>query len=137
MLKTSTGTIPTIASINSGVTPAGVQDNLKGFDMAKDLDAVDMSNVDDLGYATTGGLTWQSAWPGALDYSNANPATTTGKNNLHLNVWVWVKDVSVSTDRATKIFSITIIYTWAYTDGGRTKYMSDVVRTLRSAVMTW
>ena len=136
-LQTSTGTPPAITSVNSGVTPSGgaVVDNLKTFDMTKDLDATDMSNVDDLNYAMTAQVTWPSVWPGAQNY----PPTTvrSGKNDLHLNVWVWIKDESVTAQRSSKIYSITLIYTWAYTDGGRVKYMSDVVRTLRSAVMTW
>jgi len=135
-LKTSTGTPPTIASINSGVTPTGVQDNLKGIDMAKDLDAVAMNNVDDLSYAMTANATWQSVWPGALDYTTAVPASTTGKKDLHMNVWIWIKDESVAAQRSTKIYSITVIYTWAYTDGGRVRYATDIVRSLRSAVAT-
>jgi len=135
-LQTSTGTPPTIASINAGVTPPsiGVVDNLKTFDMAKDLDATDQTNTDDLSYSTTAQVAWSSVWPGALNY----PATTvkTGKNDLHLNVWVWVKDESVTAHRSTKIFSITLIYTWAYTDGGRIRYVTSTVRTLRSAVPT-
>ncbi len=136
-LQTSTGTPIAITAVNSGVTPVGgaVVDNLKTFDMTKDLDATDMSNVDDLTYAMTAQVTWPSVWPSAQNY----PATTvrSGKNDLHLNLWVWIKDESVAAQRSSKIYSITVIYTWAYTDGGRVKYMSDVVRTLRSAVMTW
>ena len=136
-LQTSTGTPPTITAINSGVTPVGgaVVDNLKTFDMAKDLDALDMSNVDNLSYAMTAQVTWQSVWLGAQNY----PASTvrSGKNDLHLNLWVWIKDESVAAQRSSKVYSITVIYTWAYTDGGRVKYVSDVVRTLRSAVVTW
>lgn len=135
-LQTSTGTPPTIAAINTGVTPAGgaVVDNLKTFDMAKDLDATTMSNVDDLAYAMTLQVTWASIWPGAQNY----PASTvrSGKNDLHLNVWVWVKDEAVAAHRSSKIYSITLIYTWAYTDGGRTRYVTDTVRCLRSAVPT-
>jgi Tfp pilus assembly protein PilV len=133
-LQTSTGTPPAFTAINAGVTPSGVVDNLKTFDMAKDLDAVDQGNTDDLNYSATDQVTWQSVWPGAQNY----PATTvrTGKNDLHLNVWVWVKDESVAAHRSSRIFSITLIYTWAYTDGGRTKYVTDCVRSLRSAVAT-
>lgn len=136
-LQTSTGTPVAISSVSSGVTPTGgaVVDNLKTFDMTKDLDATNMANVDDLSYAMTTQVTWQSVWPGAQNY----PVTTVraGKNDLHLNIWVWIKDETVTAQRSSKIYSITVIYSWAYTDGGRVKYMSDVVRTLRSAVMTW
>lgn len=135
-MQTSTGTPPTITAINSGVTPSGgaVVDNLKTFDMAKDLTATDMTNTDNLNYATTAQVTWQSVWPGAQNY----PATTvrTGKNDLHLNLWIWIKDESVTAHRTSKVYSITVIYTWAYTDGGRIRYVSDVIRTLRSAVVT-
>ena len=134
-LKTSTGTPPTIASINNGVTPVGVQDNLKGFDMAKDLTSIDLTGTDTSGYGTSKLVPWTTLWPGARDYTNVFPTgSTTGANNLHLNVWVWVKDVS--TARATKVFSITMIYTWAYSDGGRVRYVTNSVRCLRSAVPT-
>ena len=135
-LKTSTGTPPTIAAINSGVTPTGAQDNLKGVDMTKDMDAIDMTNVDDLSYAMSNTSTWQTVWPGATDYSTAIPATNTGNNHLHMNIWVWVKDESVAAHRSNRIYSITLIYTWAYTDGGRTRYATDTIRCLRSAVPT-
>ena len=119
------------------LTPTGVQDNLKGFDMAKDLTAVDMmTSTDSLSYATTTQATWQSVWPGASDYTTAVPASTTGKNHLHMNVWVWIKDESVAAHRSSKIYSITLIYTWAYADGGRIRYVTDTVRSLRSAVAT-
>jgi hypothetical protein len=141
-LQTSTGTPPAITAINNGVTPLGgaVVDNLKTFDMAKDLDATDMSNVDNLSYAMTGQVPWSTVWPGAQKYPTDVSGTTstvrTGKNDLHLNLWVWMKDESVAAQRSTKVYSITVIYTWAYTDGARVKYVSDVVRTLRSAVVT-
>lgn len=135
-IKTSTGTPPTIAMINSGVTPTGAQDNLKGFDMAKNLAATNMNSTDTLSYSSTAQGAWTSVWPGALDYTTANPATTTGLTDLHLNVWVWITDVSAPAQRSTKIYAITVIYTWAYTDGGRVRYATDLVRTLRSAVMT-
>jgi len=79
-------------------------------------------------------VTWPSVWPGAQNY----PATTvrSGKNDLHLKVWVWMKDESVAAQRSAKIYSITLIYTWAYTDGGRVRYVSDLVRCMRSAVVT-
>jgi hypothetical protein len=133
-LQTSTGMPPSITSINSGATPSGIVDNLKTFDMAKDLSAVDQTATDTLTYASTDQVTWPSVWPGANNY----PATTvrTGKSDLHLNVWVWVKDESVAAHRSSKIFSITLIYTWAYTDGGRVRYVTDTVRCLRSAVPT-
>ena len=135
-IQTSTGTPPTVSAVNNGVTPTGIgiTDNLKTFDMAKDLDAVDQSNTDDQFYAVTSQVTWASVWPGALNY----PSSTlrAGKNDLHINIWVWVKDESVAAHRSAKIYSITLIYTWAYTDGGRTKYVTDMVRTMRSAVPT-
>lgn len=135
-IQTSTGTPPSITAINNGITPAGgaVVDNLKSFDMAKDMSSADMTTADNLTYATTAQVTWQTVWPGARNY----PASTvrTGKNDLHLNLWVWIKDESVAAQRSSKIYSVTVIYTWAYNDGGRVRYVSDVIRTLRSAVIT-
>jgi prepilin-type N-terminal cleavage/methylation domain-containing protein len=135
-IQTSTGTPPSITSVNSGVTPSGgaVVDNLKSYDMAKDLTALDMTSTDTLGYSSTAQVSWPSIWPGAQNYP---PSTKlAGKSDLHLNLWVWITDVSVASQRSSKIYAITVIYTWAYTDGARVRYMSDIVRTLRSAVVT-
>ncbi len=139
-LQTSTGTPPSITAINNGVTPAGVVDNLKTFDMEKDLSQVNMTGTDTLSYATTAQVAWATVWPHANNYpvtsNGADVLINVGKNDLHLNVWVWITDVSVAAQRSSKIYSITLLYTWAYNDGGRTRYVSDVIRCLRSAVTT-
>jgi hypothetical protein len=77
-------------------------------------------------------------WPHALDYSNASTfgvvSTTTGRTNMHLNLWVWIKNLSGTPTYAQKTYGITIIYTWQFVDGNRIRYSVGTVRSIRSAV---
>lgn len=134
---------PSVSSLTAGVTPSGVVDNLRNFDMAKDTSATQMSSSDTS--ATTGTITWTSAWPQASTYppytnadgtSNVNVSSTVGATDLKLNLWVWVKDLGGSTTNASNVFGITIIYTYQFKDGGRTKYVMGSVRSIRSEVPT-
>ncbi|HVU18939.1 MAG TPA: prepilin-type N-terminal cleavage/methylation domain-containing protein [Candidatus Didemnitutus sp.] len=142
-LKTSTGTIPTISSLVGGTTPSGVQDNLKSFDMAKDIKigtTEAMTNTDTSAGATTRQIAWTTLWPNARDYSNAissgfsGTSTMTGVTDMHVNLWVWITDLSGTTTYATKTYGITIIYSWQFLDGNRTRYAVGTVRSVRSAV---
>jgi hypothetical protein len=121
------------------VTPTGlgVVDNLRGFDMAKDPSATTETSTDTT--TTTAQVAWSSAWPSAQNYttatSNGVASTTTGKNDLHLNLWVWIQDLSgTTTTNAKQTYGITIIYTWQYLDGGKTRYALASVRSVRSIV---
>jgi hypothetical protein len=139
-IKTSTGTPPALSTITPGITPAGgvIQDNLKGYDMAKDVTDTSMFQTDTTYYDVSAQVAWNVAWAGATDYSTATSfgvsSTTTGKNDLHMNLWVWITDLSGTTTYAQKTYGITIIYTWQYKDGARIRYNVGTVRTIRSNV---
>ena len=144
-IQTSTGAVALLSSITPGVTPSGtgigIVDNLRGFDMAKDPSATAETSTDTTAGATTAQISWTTAWPSAIaaNYatatSNGVVSTTTGKNDLHLNLWVWVKDLSGSTTaNAKQVYGITIIYTWQYLDGGRIRYAIGSVSNIRSIV---
>lgn len=117
-LNVSTGSIPSLKSFNAGTTPSGVADNLKDFPMYS---------------AGSSGApsTWASIWPGA----STAPSTTPYVNDLHLNIWVWVSDMSsygvVATGTA---YSVTMIYTWRVNDGGRVRYYDDETHAIVSSV---
>ncbi|HEY4301367.1 MAG TPA: prepilin-type N-terminal cleavage/methylation domain-containing protein [Candidatus Didemnitutus sp.] len=141
-IKTSTGSVPSLASLTAGTTPTGVQDNLKSFDMAKDVTigtTESMTNTDTSAGSTTQKVAWTTLWPNARDYSNAissgytTAATLTGLTDMHLNLWVWITDLHNS-GYAQKTYGITIIYTWQFLDGNRTRYSVGTVRSIRSAV---
>ena len=140
-IQPCTGAIPALNSITPGVTPTGlgIVDNLRGFDMAKDPSATTETSTDTQVGDTTAQIPWTTAWPGAVTYttaaSNGVVSTTTGRSDLHLNLWVWVKDLSGSTTaNAKQVYGITIIYTWQYLDGGRIRYAIGSVSNIRSIV---
>jgi len=132
-LQTSTGSPPALSSITPGVTPSGVVDNLKHFDISKDLTATSGTDTDADSTATTTQVTWASAWPGARNY----PDGTVGATDLKLNLWVWVTDLSDASSLSAKVYGVTIIYTWQFQDGGSTRYHVGTVRTIRSSVPTF
>ncbi len=156
-LATSVGTPPNPSTITPGTTPSGVVDNLKSFDMAKTYGSTNIGSSDTSD--TSGGVTlnavtatttWQALWPGALNYpttttgttssttTNPTPTTTTpGINDLHMNVWVWITDLSGTNANATKVYGITLFYTWQYKDGARIRYAMNSLRTIRSDVPTY
>lgn len=139
-ITVSSGTPPAISSLTPGVTPTGVQDNLKSYSVAAGATA---TNLDGSGsVSTTVPVAWTTVWPGALNYANAESdgvpnSTTAGKTDLHMNLWVWVSDLSGTTAQATQVFGVTIIYTWQYTNGGQTQYNIGTVRSIRSNVPTF
>jgi type II secretory pathway pseudopilin PulG len=140
-IQCCTGAVPALNTITPGVTPggAGIVDNLRGFDMTKDPKATTETSTDTTNGATTAQVAWTTVWPKAIGYataaSNGVPGSTTGNNDLHLNLWVWVQDLSNSTTtNAKQVYGITIIYTWQYLDGGRTRYAIGSVRNIRSIV---
>jgi Tfp pilus assembly protein PilV len=137
-IKTSTGTPPAINTLTPGVTPTGAQDNLKGFDMAKDLTDTSMTSTDTTYYDVTQQVAWSTIWPGATDYTTASEfglsSTTVGRTDLHLNLWVWITDLSGTSTYAKYTYGITIIYTWQFLDGKTIRYAMGTVRTIRSNV---
>jgi type II secretory pathway pseudopilin PulG len=159
-LYTSIGTPPALSSITLGTTPSGgfIVDNLKSFDMAKNAGDANIGVVDTTNTGTVGGTstninsveaytTWQAIWPGAQNYpaattgtvtttiKNPTPTTTTpGVNDLHMNIWVWVTNLSGTTTNAANVYGITLYYAWQYQDGGRTRYAIDSLYAVRSSV---
>ena len=123
-LMTSNGTaIPTISSLIPGQTPTGVIDNLKEVP----------ANPSNPGSATT----WNAVWP-AAQLSTANETNTTPmSNNLHVNIWVWVTDLSGTSTYAQNVYGITMIYTWQFKDGLGTQYFIGTLRSVRSIVKTY
>lgn len=130
-LMTSTGTPPDISTLTPGVTPSGVVDNLKNFDMAKDLLATDSDSTDE--ESITPQVSWSSVWPNARNY----PSGTLGRTDLKLNLWVWITNLSGTSTLSSKAYGITVIYTWQYRDGSRTKYNIGTIRSIRSSVPTF
>ena len=122
-----------------GVTPsgAGFVDNLRSFDMSTSTTTTTVLGT----AAFTNGSSpsnWTTIWPGAnstylaamdsnavavggtpagppYDYSTRHP----DNNDLHLNIWVWVEDLSIA-GTASNVYRITLIYTYQFVDGGRT-----------------
>jgi hypothetical protein len=116
-LQTSTAAIPT--NFTPGVTPSGVADNLYDFPDNSGLQGTPVS--------------WSSIWPGARTY----PSTSAYPGDLRMNLWVWITDLTGATPNATKVYGITIIYTWQYQDGNRIRYVTGSVRSIRSSVPTF
>lgn len=151
-IATTPGTPPSPSSITPGTTPSGIVDNLKSFDMTKSYGVANVNAVDTTGGSTnlnsvTAKTTWPAIWPGAQNYpaattgttstssSNPTPTTTTpGVNDLHMNVWVWITDLSGTAPNATKVYGITLFYTWQYQDGNRVRYAMNSLRAIRSDV---
>jgi len=119
----STVAASTLTGASPGVTPTGVVDNLQSFDMD----------------ATTVALptTWATAWPGANTTLTPYPTTAPGSSNLRMNFWVQIVDLTPNATPLCKAYSLLIVYTWQYVDGGRMRYLSGGVRTIRSAVQTF
>jgi len=125
-LQTTTGTPPALSTLTPGVTPTGVVDNLKDF-------------PDNSG--TQGAtLAWSTLWPHAQNYPTPSSLVLTSTaypGDLHLNMWVWVQDLSGTSANAATVYGITVIYTYQVLDGARTRYVMGEIRTVRSAVPTY
>jgi hypothetical protein len=143
IITPSTGTPPALSTLVPGTTPKGVgiMDNLRSFDMAKDPTAKTETSADTTTGAATAQVPWTTQWPGAASYtgaaSNGVLSATTGRTDLHLNLWVWIQDLSNVLTNAKNVYGITVIYTWQYSDGGRIRYAMGSVRTMRSIVPSY
>jgi prepilin-type N-terminal cleavage/methylation domain-containing protein len=73
---------------------------------------------------------WSSIWPGAIQLPGTNPKS----NDLHLNIWVWVSDLSNPGSNVQGAYGITIIYTWQLNDGFGTKYFMGTLHAIRSTL---
>ncbi len=119
----STVALTTLTGAQPGVTPTGVVDNLQTFDM-------DSRQI-------PGTATWATVWPGANSTLTPYPTTVPGKTDLRMNFWVQIADLSPTSSAQSKVYSVVIVYTWQYLDGGNIKYRMDSVRTMRSGVQTF
>jgi prepilin-type N-terminal cleavage/methylation domain-containing protein len=125
-LWTTPGSPPALSTLTLGVTPAGVVDNLKDFP--------------DVSGSTGTALAWSTLWPGARNVPTPDPnvkTSTAYPTDLHLNIWVWVQDLTGTTANAAQVYGITTIYTWQFQDGNKTRYIMGTVRSIRSAVPTF
>lgn len=119
----STVLLSTLTGARPGVTPTGAVDNLQSFDMDS--------------RQAPGTASWATIWPGANSTLTPYPATVPGKTDLRMNFWVQISDLSPSSSAQSKVYSVVIVYTWQYLDGGVVKYRMDSVRTMRSGVQTF
>ena len=55
-------------------------------------------------------------------------------DTLTLTIWVWVQDLTDIPNNVGGSKAITMIYTYQFRDGGRTKSFRSSLRTIRSVV---
>jgi len=125
-LWTTPGNPPDPSTLTPGVTPNGIVDNLKDFP--------------DVSGSSGSPLTWSTLWPGALSFPTPSALVQTSTayaTDLHLNIWAWVQDLTATTPNATQVYGFTMIYTWQYQDGNKTKYVMGTIHSIRSAVPTF
>jgi hypothetical protein len=139
-LSSSAGFPPDISTFTPGTSTSSVVDNLRNFDMQKDLAATTETSADTSSPATTGLVAWKTIWPKANDFppyaGNTLVTDKAGVTDLKLNLWVWVKDLTNSTVNAQQVYGITIIYTYQVQDGSKVRYVMGSVRAIRSFVRT-
>ncbi len=137
-LSTTAGYPPDLSSFTPGVSTSAVADNLRNFDMQKDLSATNAESADTT--ATTGLVAWKTCWPQAKAWppytGNTLVTDKAGITDLKLNLWVWVKDLTGTSSHAFNVYGITIIYTYQVQDGSRVRYVMGSVRSVRSNVPT-
>jgi len=140
------------------LSPPSYVDNLKNFDMTKNLLDANMDVANQGGDSTAGSVasvsdasTWPVIWPVANNYPTkaygdsdisgvVNPSPTTltpGVMDLHMNVWVWVTNLSAADSKASKVFAITLVYTWQVRDGGNVRYLRNTLTAIRCDVPTY
>jgi type II secretory pathway pseudopilin PulG len=127
--------IPNLASIIPGVTHTltfpGVVDNLKEIP----------ATPNNPGQPTT----WAALWPSADNSAPAGaPGPTTpfpSTNNLHVDIWVWVTDLTQQNAAASStniygnaqtVYGITIIYMWLYNSPAGKQYYIGSLHSIRS-----
>jgi len=124
-LHTTPSTVAAATLLNAavGTTPTGVYDNLQTFDM--DIHNANSNN------------TWAAIWPNANTALVAYPSTTPGSNDLRMNIWVQISDLTPTAAATCKAYGVLVVYTWQYTDGAKIRWGKDSVRTVRSIVQTF
>jgi hypothetical protein len=76
---------------------------------------------------------------GAVDNLKSIPLKIPSVNpndTLSLNIWLWINAMNDPTNHITDTKSVTMIYTYNFLDGGRSKTIRGSVRTIRSVVPT-
>lgn len=69
-----------------------------------------------------------------IDDIDINNTPSDTNDDLRLNIWVWVKDLSVASSDIQDAKSITLIYTYEVKDGAKVRAYRDGIRTIRSIV---
>ena len=76
---------------------------------------------------------------GAVDNAKSIPLKIPAVNpndTLSLNIWLWVNTQSDPTNHVTDTKSVSMIYTYTFLDGGRSRTVRGTVRSMRSVVPT-
>jgi len=147
-----------LTSYNTWLSPTGYVDNLKNFDMTKNLLDANSDVANDSQDSSAGSVasvtdlsTWPTVWPVANNYPSraygttdtagvVNPSPTTltpGLKDLHMNLWVWVTNLTANDPKASKVFAITLVYTWQVRDGGTVRYQRSSLSTIRCDVPSY
>lgn len=74
---------------------------------------------------------------GAVDNNHTIAIKTpvvNANDTLNLNIWLWINDLGNPGINVTQSKSITLIYTYQFLDGGRTRYIRGSLRSIRSVV---
>lgn len=86
-------------------------------------------NPTPLGPTTTPDASATAASVGAVDnYIGAIPLSTitgTTSQQINLNLWLWVDEMPNSSDEVTDVKKVTLVYTYSYVDGNRTRVVRD------------
>jgi Tfp pilus assembly protein PilV len=162
-LTTSTGSPPALTAITPGVTPGGVVDNLRSFDMSTATSAISVVGTGAFTNGTSPS-TWSVIWPNAANayltaiaptilapgaspvvaytfqlnstgpvYNAYDYATRTPDNN-DLHLNLWLWVEDKSTATATPVYKITLIYTYQFTEGNKRRYQIGQLTTMRSRI---
>ena len=82
-----------------------------------------------LGPTTTPGPDATAASVGAVDnFIGSIPLSTvtgTASQQINLNIWLWVDEIPNTTDQVSEVKKITMVYTYSYQDGNRTRTIRD------------
>jgi hypothetical protein len=117
-LAPSTGTPPLLSSFTPGTTPTGITDNLQDIP----------SNVNNPGAA----VAWTTLWPNAQNFPTGGAANAY-RNDLHLDIWVWINNLTPTYPSTASAYGITIIYTWQFWNGFGNEYHVNSLRTICAA----
>ncbi|MBP9913187.1 MAG: prepilin-type N-terminal cleavage/methylation domain-containing protein [Opitutaceae bacterium] len=72
-----------------------------------------------------------------LKVVDINNTPTNTKDDLNMTLWIWVQDLTGVSANVSNAKAITLIYTWQFKDGTRTRTYRSSVRTVRSLVPSY